>query len=176
MAQDIVVAADIARLIKGMATNATASSFSALLATATKPAASSTRTVIDRGKGPSRCVIRVIPFAVATNNQTMSVKVVGWHMSRKDSITPVPLWVANTICLVACTMSSTLVGVAGADVVTTELFADTLSLTNGTAVLDQGTADVDTASFIADVSGYELVEIIPIIGSSTSANTLYRLY
>lgn len=160
---------------KAQSTNSTSSAFAALVPTKTKPAASATRSVFPMShlglRDQNTLVVK--PFGGNDNNDTFNVKVSGWNFikqSGKDG-----LWVSTFLCQVLCTLSSTLVGLAGEDVAATEFFCDTLSLTTGSAVLRQGTADVDIAEFLVDVSGHELVEITYDIATGADAmNALVR--
>lgn len=162
----IVVQCGAARI--AYTTAPTSSSYTTRLATTTRPVLSATRAIFDRKEVNNPGTICIVPFATATNNQTGSVKVIGWN------VTVTGLYVPEFVCDVACTFSSTLVGVVGADVTDVMLFADILSLTNGIAVLRQGTGDVDTASFLADVGGFELVEVECKVGTATDTNALVR--
>jgi hypothetical protein len=153
---------------RAMTTNSTAGSFSANLATSTRPAASATRMVVDRDRGEDRTTLRISLFGTGSNDQTVSVKVFGWIAGVANN-----LYVPQFICQVQGTLSSTLVGVTGEDVIATEMFADVLSLTAGIATLNQGTSDVDTAWLECDVSGYELIEVSFIVGSATDANGIW---
>lgn len=156
-------------------TNSTATSFSALLSTLTRPAASATRSVIDLGKPGSRTsnTLEVMPFGGNDNNDIVITKVSGWNFVKDPGTRG--MWVSRMICEVSATLSSTLVGLADEDVVATEFFADTLTLTTGIAVLLQGTADLDNASFQCDVSGFEIVEITYDLGTGgDTQNALYR--
>ena len=161
-------------LVKGQSTNSTATSFSALVATVTKPEASATRTVIDLGLGPKqRSTLVVYPYGGNDNNDLINVKVSGW-----SRVHPVSggqqMWVSSLICTVQATLSSTLVGLAGMPVVATEFFADVLTLTTGIAVLVQGAADVDTAYFKCSTGPFELIEITGDL--DTGGDTMNWLY
>lgn len=156
-------------------TNSTATSFSASIVTLTKPEASATRSVIALPGPGSRTsnTLVVMPFGGNTNNDVINQKVTGWNFSKNDGTRGI--WVPSLICEVQATLSSTLVGLASEDVIATEFFADILTLTTGIAVLMQGTADVDPATYIVDVSGFELVEITYDLGSGgDTQNALYR--
>lgn len=159
---------------KAQSTNSTATSFSASLATATKPEASATRSIISVVKSMRDSnTLCVMPYGGNDNNDVINQKVRGWNFIK--SAGTYGLWVPSLICEVQATLSSTLVGVAGEDVVATELFADILTLTTGIAVLKQGTADIDAATYLVDVSGFELVEITYDLGAGgDTQNALYR--
>lgn len=161
----------VPELKKAQSTNSTATSFSALIPTNTKPEASATRSVFDLGhKGTrDRNSLVVYPYGGNDNNDIVITKVSGWNQ------TPLGMWVSSLICEVSATLSSTLLGLASREVVATEFFADTLTLTTGVAELYQGTADVDIAYFICSVAGFELVEITYDLGTGgDTQNALYR--
>lgn len=161
---------------KGQSTNSTATSFAALVATTTKPAASATRTIIDFSEVNFRdtSTLCVAPYGGNDNDDTFSVKVTGWKRGLPRVVTHLDLWVSFLIAEVACTVSSSLPGVAGQNVVATEFFCDTITLTNGLATIMQGTANVDTAWFQVDAGGWELIEITgDLTGSGDTQNWLY---
>lgn len=158
-------------LNKAQATNSTATSFSALIPTLDRPAASATRSVFDLGKRGTRDrnSLVVYPYGGDANNDIVITKVSGWNQ------TPLGMWVSSMICEVSATLSSTLVGLASREVVATEFFADTLSLTAGVAELYQGTADLDIAYFICSTAGFEIIEITYDLGTGGDRqNALYR--
>jgi hypothetical protein len=167
------IGAPVGSLRKAQLTNSTDASYPARLPTATKPAASNTRAVIPRGPGVIEATLEVVPYGTTTDNQTTNVLVLGW--SHTDN----GLWVPRTICEVSGILSATLKGVAGQDVLDTEFFCDTLGLTNGIAVLRPQTgapavANQDVASFLCDVGGVELIELLFKLGTAASQNALVR--
>lgn len=166
---DTMITVLCAKSKKAQKTNSTAGAYTAPLATVTRPAASATRAVLDLGQLQNPGSISVTPFGIATDGQTGSVLLFGW------SQTVGGLFVPGFICEVQATFSGNLPGLAGQDVTAAMLFASTLSLTKGGAVLRQGTAGQDTASFEADNGGYELLELIWKIGTCTDINALVRL-
>lgn len=118
----------------------------------------------------------VMPFGGNDNNDLILVKVCGWRAIAQagdvagDGLTQ---YVSTFICGLTATLSSALPGNAGRSVVATDLFADTLTAT-GTAVLYQGTADVDPAMALCDVSGFELVTIdLAVSTGGDGANCLW---
>lgn len=166
--------------IKGQSTNSTASSFSALADTVTRPTGSATRTIIDLSQSAGMAGVRarntlaVVPYGGNDNNDIINVKVSVWNRFKERVTNGVAdLWTARLVCEVQCTLSSSLVGVAGQHVVATELYADTLTLTTGIAVLHNGTADVDKAWFECDVAGNDLVEITGDLGTGGDTMNWY---
>lgn len=164
-------------LTKGQSTNSTASSFAAIVATLTTPVPSATRTIIDfpQHVPKDRNTLRVWPIGGNDDNDIINVKVTGWSFEQNTQNPAKILWVPGTICEVQATLSSTLVGLAGHSPSATEFFADTLTLTTGYAVLFQGTANVDTAWFECDISGFSRVEITGKLGAGTG-DTMNWLY
>lgn len=154
---------------RAQATLSTASSFTVTLPTTARPAASATKAVLDRQRGEQLGTVRIIPYGVATNNQTGNIKLLGWNRNVQGN-----LYVPQLICELGIIFSSALPGIDAEQVDTTMLLPDTLSLTNGIATMTQGTADVDLASFLADVSGFELLEIQYKVGTCTSLGSLIR--
>ena len=157
-----------------LAANTTNSSFAASLASGTKPVTTTSRCLIDRGIGPNFTTLAISPFAVGADDVTGSVKVLGWTRTVHNGDVANALWVPNFVAEVLCTFSSTLVGIAGTDAPVAACFADVLSLTNGIAVLRQGTSDVDTASILLDISATQLYEIFLKVGTATSINAFWR--
>ena len=174
-----VIGSVVSRLTKGQSTNSTTSAFAVAQSrpTTTEPVASATRTVIKAGGTPYKegTMLKVTPYGGDANNDIINVKVQGWNSVPVTGATTT-LYVPHQICEVSCTLSNVLPGVAGMPVVATEFFADTLSLTQGIAILHQSAvADIDVAWFECDVSSYEYVEILFSKGAGGDrANCLYR--
>jgi hypothetical protein len=152
-----------------------------LVATITKPAASATKAVFDKGKLGLRDLntLVVMPFGGNDNNDIINVKVVRWI--RVPRTTPVAtasrldMYVAEMLAEVQATLSSSLPGLADEEVVVAEFFADTLTLTKGVATLMQGTADIDVAYFTVDISGAEIIELVFDLGTGgDTQNALVR--
>lgn len=152
-------------LRKGQSTNSTATSFAVADSrpTTTKPAASATRTILDFSDLglKDRNTLCVIPYGGDANNDQFAVKVYGWNVFVPKAQTGIELWIPRFICGVDCTISSSLPGIAGSEVVATEFFCDTIAASTaaGISVIRQGTADVDVAWFECDISPFQLVEL-----------------
>lgn len=171
-------------------TNATASSFAARVATKTNPnpdtpvAASGTSLdpIPTRGGGGlTQNTAQFLFYATGSDNNTFSARVYGW--SRVGPVDQDPnknIYVPVMICEVALTISSTLPGVAGCQVVATELFADTITLTTGNTAkctITSPTGDVSAACLEVDFTGFPVLEVVFSTGSSaTDMNALYRLF
>ena len=170
---DLYLVSQVSGYQKALGTNSTSGSFSALVAEAAPPGRSETRAVFStlNNQGRQRWnTLVVLPYGGDTNTDIMNVKVVGWNQTASGR-----LWVAELKCEIQATMSSSLPGLAGNDVVATEFFCDTLTLTTGVAVLYTGTADVDIAYFKVGISGFELVEILFDLGTGgNQMNALVR--
>lgn len=176
---DVFLPSVVSRYKLAMATNSTATSFSALIPTITKPAASATRAVFDMGKEGLRDLntLVVMPFGGNTNNDIINVKVLKWiRVPRTTPVMGAPdMYVAEVVCEVQATLSSSLPGLADEEVVVAEFLADTLTLTKGVAVLFNGTADIDPAYFKCDISGAEIVELVFDLGTGgDTQNALVR--
>lgn len=156
---------------RALTTNSTSGSFAAGAPTTTKPAPSTTRAVFDLARQGSRVenTIVVAPFGGNDNDDAFSVKVLGWNKTTNG------LWVPSFVCEMACVLSSSLPGVAGADVVATELFCDSVVKTTGQGTVYIGTANTDIAWFTAPVAGFEIVELTFDLGTGGDGmNALVR--
>jgi len=110
-------------LARALATSSTATSFATLISTLTEPSGDgvfSFKTVI-----PEELMVSF--FGAGADNTTFDARIVGW-----DKIgTTTPLWVPRILASFSCTLSAQ-VGVTGAALVSTDRFADTLTM-NSTA-------------------------------------------
>ena len=178
---NVLIESLVTPLKKGQSTNSTASSFSALIPTLTRPVASATRTVIewalDSGSArKDRNTLKITPYGGNDNNDVINIKVSGWN-SIQSNVLGIPgvEYVSRFVCEVQGTLSSTLLGLAGQAVLDTEFFCDALTLTAGIAVLYNGTADKDIAWFEVDVSSYEFAEITySKVAGGDAVNCLYN--
>lgn len=165
------IEAVVTSLKRAQTTNSTDTSYTARRSTVTRPAASATRSVFDVGQGPSRTTAEIWPVGGNDNNDVVNYKVVGWNKTISG------LYVKTPICEIQATLSSTLVGVASQDVIATEFFADTITLTSGAATIRTGVVDEDEASILVDISGFELWEILYKLGAGGDvANALVRTF
>ena len=119
----------------------------------------------------------VVPYCTGSNNDTFSVRVVGWRLlGGSDRSTQ--LWVPVTLCELACTASA-VTGVAGRLVAATERFADTLTITKGNAgvTLDVVSPANDTAAHaLIDAKGFQRYEFLFALGTApTDMNALVAL-
>lgn len=107
---------------KVFSANLNASSFASKPPTTTEPTNDG---VIDVAKGAGVIPqwLLFLPYGLGSDNDTFSFRVLGW---RKIKGSLVSLWVPVTLGEFACTLGS-LSGVAGAPVINTELFVDTIT-------------------------------------------------
>lgn len=123
-----------------------------------------------------RSLIKIKPYAIATNNNTFSMRVIGWSQAIAGS----KLWVPEFLVEVACTCSGTYPGIVGQDVLDTELFCDTLVITYGDLnanSVSSPTTDAGIGNIICDLKGNQKFEAtFTTGGSATSCNGLWSLY
>lgn len=161
----------IGQVFRGQSTNSTDSSFAVTntKATLTRPAASATRTVIDRTASAlsDANTLCVMPTGGNDNNDVINVKVTGWKTVVNTAFnTAVSQFYSGIICEVQGILSSALFGLANGLMIATEFQCDTLTLTTGIAVLHQGTADIDAAWFECDISGWDFIEVRGDLGAN----------
>lgn len=155
---------------KVRATNSTQSGgFASKVATATEPSGAGVLDMRQGGASRSYNSLLLVPYALADNNGTFSVRVWGWRLASD-------LWVPVLLCEVACTACAA-VGVADKTVLNTERFADTLTLTYGNANVSVellSPANDLTGHVLLDAKGFQYVEVIfNLTANVTSMNALY---
>jgi hypothetical protein len=168
---------------KARTTNATNTSFPSKVPTGTEPtgtgSSGTAASVIDCGWGGvvSQNGLLVMPYGTGDNDDVFALRVIGWTVVGNDSSTWV--WVPMILAEITCTMSSTIPGVSGRDVVATEYFCDTLSMVTGnedvSVDITSPTGDVG-AHFVVDLKGCQKVELTfdTTTGDPTGANALIR--
>lgn len=146
--------------------NATDSSFAARLPTATEPTGAG---VLDLSQGTTETAggLLLLPFGTGSNNQTFDLRVVGWKK------TPLGLWVPVVLCEASCTLSSTLVGVAGYEAVAADYFADAITVNYGIGVVRQGLGDAQPATLEVDPAGCSKAEVLFDRTGATDCNALW---
>lgn len=119
----------------------------------------------------------ILPYAVATDNQTFSMRVIGWRQLGSDPNTFI--WIPVLLVEVLCTADATLVGLTGRLIGTTEIFCDTIAIvgTSGNANVSceiVSPADgVSVAHLMVDTKGFDRIECSFTTGASaTSCNAL----
>lgn len=112
--------------------------------------------------------VQIIPFGDGADNATFDLRVIGWKVS------DLGLWVPTILAQAACTLSAA-VGVASTEVLATQRFTDTITLTqvqaNVDSKLSSPTGDL-VASFQVETRGSALIEVIFDLGTATGANAL----
>jgi len=108
---------------RALATNANTSSFASKVPTITEPSGDGVINLID-GTVEHPCELKLIPFGLGDENDAFSMRILGWSKVMLNGSTD--LWVPVIIGEYTCVIS-TAVGVAGAAVLATERFADTLA-------------------------------------------------
>jgi hypothetical protein len=163
--------------------NATDASFPSKIPTGTEPTGTgSTATgasVLNLGYGGrlTQNQVLLVPYGIGDDNDVFNLRVIGWRVVGNDSQTW--LWVPVILAQFVCTMS-TQVGVAGRDVLNTERFCDTITLTTGnddvSVDITSPTGDV-IAHASVDLKGSQKLELTFAMstGSPTSANCLIAL-
>jgi len=163
-------------LKKALATNSTATSFASKVDTLTEPTGDGVHAAGILA-GVSQNAVVVYPFAVASANDTFSMRVIGWHKVLLS--TGVAQWVPVVLAELACTVGAA-TGVAGGAEVATELYADTITIVGTTA---NAGVDIDVvspandtkASATIDLKGAQKFEFtFDNTRSGTSFNTLFR--
>lgn len=129
--------------------------------------------------------ILLMPFAIGSNHTAFNLRVIGWScLAGNYGGTTVNdnnnLWLAEPLVEVQATISSSQVGVANTLILSTELFAHTITLVGTTGNpgvnCDLNSPANDTnASVWVDLKSNQGVEVIFTTGGTvTSCNTLYK--
>jgi hypothetical protein len=148
--------------------NSTDDPFVSKSATMTEPVNDGVLSTIGPRDNPvSHNMLIVYPFGSGADNSTFDVRALGWRKTKNG------LWVPSTLCEFNCILSAQ-VGVAGADVVATERFADTIgSPTVGIGQPFSQSSDVAAGFMEIPVEGHSKVEVLFDLGTATGANALY---
>lgn len=178
-------------LSKALTTNAQTSSFAAKPPTGTVPNYDGVVRVTEAsGEMPKK--LHVMPYGIGADNDTFSIRIIGWTRIRGDATNPTDLWVPHRLAEFACTLS-TAVGVAGTPVGATSRFCDTMTTVTGTFPLWPGTdsggaqtlgqmmlvspADNTPAYAVIQTMGAELIEFqFDQTLNTPEMNALYKLY
>lgn len=116
------------------------------------------------------------PYGAGANNNTFSLRVIGWRKMIEDGNDATSVWDPTVLCELACTLSSVPIGLAGKVILDTDLFADTITITTGNAGVSldvvSPTGDVAALAMI-DFKGFQKVEVtFTTGGSATNCNSL----
>ena len=160
-------------LRKVLSSNSTASSFTAKIPTATKPAGESVVDVFDMAIGqavetylPKYC--QVIPFGTDANNETLTMRVWGWSKESTSS----GLWIPQLLLEVTVTLGN----VDAAAIADDTYMADTLAIAAGDANAAVVSPANDTpGSFLLHLRGIQMIEFDFKTGTAASSNAYWRM-
>lgn len=124
--------------------------------------------------------VMAVFFGAGSDNTTFSSRLIGWKQTQ--GISALSLWVPVPLLQVQCTLGTS-IGIASADVINTDRFADGISLTAGYGTTDMNGVLVNTLSndlvghLIAGVRGFGCLQwIFDTGGSATNANALFTYW
>jgi hypothetical protein len=180
---------------KARVVNQTSASYVSKVPTNTEPAADNGTSAtgsaaINNGGGDSTRTgqnsLVVLPYGIGADDVTFNMQVIGWRVIGSQPISL--LWVPSVLIDVACT-AGTSTGVAGMQVLNTERFADTITVTtqpytigsDGNAhITNMGTPIVNSpanngiAFVVVPLYGFQKFEFsFNLNSSATSCNALY---
>lgn len=157
--------------------------FAASAPTITEPSGDGVFNLVENGQGLAPCFVYVSPFGTDAANETFALRIIGWKRIEAVPGSPFLFW-PITLVELTCTLSAA-VGVAGAPVIATEFFCDTLAIvsnsepvmtadvTNSGTVIYSSPAN-DTPAFAkVDLHGVEKVQFKTNVGTGASGNTLF---
>lgn len=125
----------------------------------------------------SQNLLKLIPYALASDTNTFNIRVIAWYaVSPPDNDPNKNIYVPVPLCELACTVS-TPSGLAGTQVINTELFCDTITITSGdSSLVKVFSPGNDTIAWaVIDFLGAPWVEVIFDIGTGpTSMNALWK--
>lgn len=124
--------------------------------------------------------IVLLPYATGGEDVTFSVRIIGWR--RIGRIVASQVWIPINLIELSCTCGAS-AGVANGLVLTTEFFADTITVTTGSTLSGEAAAENivspanDTiAHALVDLKGCEKLELsFTTGGSATDCNALLAL-
>jgi len=148
-----------------LSANSTASAVPTKSLVATRPTGAGVIDLLASG------TLKVVLYGAGNDNQTVLAYVFGWKASVGETFVP------TLICAVQGTLS-TAVGLSGEIPLNTERFSDTYAQVSGiggshTFDLDSNTANSPGAFDVKVIAEYNLIEIVPIVGTATNVNALY---
>lgn len=112
----------------------------------------------------------LLPFGKAANDQTFNLRVIGWRQVNG-------LWAPALLCQAAVTLSSSIPGVSGAAVGKYEMFADTVTVTNGVGPVAGNPPANSLAAYLAvGTEGHAKIEVQFDLVTATEANALWATY
>jgi hypothetical protein len=124
----------------------------------------------------------VTPYGVGSDDQTFSIRVIGWRRHQDPTGVAPALWVPVNLLEVQCTLC-TVTGAAGAVVDNTQNFVDIITVTTGSTLSGEAAAENivspannTIAHFLVDLKGFQKLEFsFSTGGSVTSCNALVSL-
>lgn len=162
---------------KALATATTSTSFTAKIPTTTKPAASTTRAVIDLYDASLGIAVNahvpkfvsLAPYLTAANNVTGDLRLWGWT---KTADITTNVWVPTLLLQLAVVAGN----IDGSAIEASAFMADTITVTYGP---DEATeispANDLSAVILTHIRGAELLELDFDVGTATAANCLWRV-
>ena len=173
---------------KVRAVNETSNGYRSIIPTGTEPVTAGTATATSKSvqeictdilsPGKVRSTVEMLFYGTGANNNTFLARCLSWTCT--DGAPATRLWVPTTLFEATLTLSSTVPGVAGKDLVAAELFADTIVIvgTSGNANVTfsiTSPADNTIAHLSMSIEGSQKLEwIFTTGGSATDCNALWR--
>ena len=157
---------------RALTTNSTATGFASKIATITEPSGEGVHPV-----GGDEYV-EFIPFGTNGDNDTFSMRIIGWRQHRGAIGTD--LWIPNVLSEISAVLGTS-IGIAGAEVINTEFFADTIALVSNGGVLTvvSQTAGNTIAMGRVPIAGFDKIEFaFDLAGAqeAVSMNALFLTY
>lgn len=149
---------------KSRSTNATDTSFPSKIPTVTEPT----------GAGVSSCSgshAYIVFFGAGSDTNTFSAKLIGWREVKG-------LWVPTPLATVSVALS-TPVGISGEEVIDTDRFADTITVTTAETIAGYDVcspANNTIAHLRIDLGGCSKLEVVYDLTGATNANALVSFY
>ena len=154
------------------ATNPTSTAFAAIVQSTTDPAGDGVFTLGRPGAGSVPDSVAILFFGVGADNTTFDARVIGYRYLPPSSDTEVGSWVAELLCQVSCTLSAGLPGLASTPVNASQLYCDTVSVTNGIGIVGDVVTDVLPARLVVPAEGCSRIKVVFDMTGATSGNAL----
>lgn len=182
MPQATTILTHFEEFVKARSVNQTSTSYVSKIPTNTEPngdAGTATgASVLDIGHkgGIASNGVMIVPYGIGSNNNTFLMRVLHWKRIGRNPLTAI--WVPITLLEATCTLSSTVLGVAGKEIIETEFFCDTIAIvgtSGGPNVSCElvSPADNTVGHIMLDLKSAQKLELTFSTGSSaTSCNAL----
>ena len=168
---------------RALTNNSTSTSLAAPTPTTTEPETVDSDTPTSNSKvlSPTKNAIVMNFFGVGSDEEKFDVRVFGWSLTTDGTNTP--LWVPSFLVQLTATLSSPVLGVAGAAVNNSEYFADILvastSVTGSSSFYAHSPENNVIASCVLDTFGWDKIEVSLSVNptgtdDATSANFTWR--